>query len=1804
MANDLKDYWTRRMAEQGKAVDGTPLPATQQPAQASQTATSPQADTAPASNNPLYNYWSKRMAEQGKTAEGSPLTSNLNAAPVAEANTTPSDISTIRNWYTGVNTDLTTINNYASSGQYDADLNQEYLTKLRNYNTELDGYIDSASSQGYNKDANTMQNTKNGVDALIKQLEESANSQTRTIDTSIQKTLGSAADYSQQVSDLESQIKELERTNHRGVIRQDTDAVSGELYDVYGNVNDEALHQLREQLQNANANKAAAERSEQRERLRNNPNFEQYSSSITPITENDAAIRALGGKSIDAVSGETVTDQSVKDLLGYATKDEEQLFNYILARQGEDAAAEYLDDLRYDLNARQASEKSQEASQYADEHGVLASGKSVGQNLISGAGWFDTAIQNAYRDITGENRRIDYNTWANQQSQQVQATRQTVAEDLVENHPNFKFDLLGREVNLGDVYQLGMSMLDSGATAALGAATGGGGWTAGLLGASAGSQTTQEAVRNGASDSEALRLGFAAMVAETATEKFSIDGLLEGTGKTWFTNLLKQAGVEASEEAASTVLNTIADDAIRGENSDYNRRIRELEQSGMSHEDASDQAWKELGQQIMFDAIGGAVSGGIMGGMFRGVRSNTDTQTQQNTETTTEQTEQTASTPLAETVNRANQQATEETAQTAPQNSPTEQTSVSETNTPLSETVLNATEAQQNASAPTVSENTENPQGPRPFDMGQVARDVWSQQTQQAQEQNATNATDQAQTEQTEANPAAAEVNTESQNADVTGEAQTESQAWRPDGQGEDVREHSTSERIRERKTVVHDALVEETQADPSYYKVRHNKDTVAAAEAVLFNEDGSEADLNEVASHAETKLSNARNGTGKIKPEDVLISVQAADRLMEHANTLEQSGLTQEAQSERARADRIMSALYAEQAEAGQLSQAARLISKASPATQRQMRQDYLERCLNDWNNKLTKAQGRKIQAQTGENTIQLPTELTEAYVNAETDADLQKAYSDIVSYVGQNTPSTLYQQITALRFLNMLGNPVTQGRNIIGNTFSFANYFVKRRMQSVLESLFTPDDKTFALGIDLNDLRAWMGLTSDPEIAAALENNGRYQDVRSQNRSKFAQDSIDEQTVFGNKALEGYRKLTNKATSGGDIIFLKLNFADAAQAYARAHGFTLETATPEQKAAAVAVATKEAQEATFHDDTAISELATKARVDENGEWANRNRVNKATAKIVNALGDGLQPFRKTPANVAVRGEEFSPLGFINALIKSGVRFHDIMTKGSSEITTSDVINQLSKALTGTGLTIAGAMLRAAGKARTSDDEDKNLNTYEKMNGLQDYAIKINGKWTTADWAAPDSIPFFMGVELYDALNGSGQFNEDDIINVFGALTGTMTEMSMLQGINDTLKGLNSFGGDDNALMKFVTALGTSYLQQLLGNSFLGRIESAATPYRQSTYIDPDSGLSSETQYALGRLSNKIPFWDYQQEDYIDAWGNKVENQNTSNPLTRAVRSIGSPAYISEEKTTELDQALYDLNAELKELGIETNVFPSRAKRSVDNVQLTPKEYERFATEQGQLKHDLVEEFTNSPYWGAMTAEEKANTIRELYSYAEDRATQNIRASRGTIEVGKSDNDKIAVALDNNAEDIAGYLALKDSFSDRKSTGDYAGIDSLLATVNTAKNEDGTYADPEVQQMISDSDFSRYLSAYAGGTSAELVGSVLDNIEAADSLLPDDDSADQGEKIRIVFETLSREGADVQDYKNILDTYKKANVSQAKVNWLVKNFFPDDVETQRELYNVFRDYQLTQGKWKTPFEKQKDATEPENLMP
>ena len=1169
----------------------------------------------------------------------------------------------------------------------------------------------------------------------------------------------------------------------------------------------------------------------------------------------------------------------------------------------------------------------------------------------------------------------------------------------------------------------------------------------------------QEARQAGATEQEQAAYGLTKAGIEMMTEKIA-DGLAGAYGKGTADDIIESvigkmssnntarnalrlgfsALGEGSEELASDLLDPVAK-AIYDKGEALKTKYTDPE------------AWKEAVAQEAYDMLIGSIMG-FGGGT---VSMATGEYARNNAE-----------------LDKASQ-AAQETATS--QNSPTEQTSVSEPSSPLSETVLNATEAQQTASAPTVSENTENPQGPRPFDMGAVARDVWNQQTQQAQEQTATNAVDQAETQQT----------TAQEQTPFTSNTSEE-------GNGPQV-ESGLSENIST-DSARDEQIQQMFEEDPQFYRQKTNADTLKNAKAMLG--ENFDVDPTEAVGKVRAALDNAKNGM-KLKPETVPATKLVADKLAEQARALEAEGKTAEAQAKMQTARGLLADLASELTQAGQLGQAARILRNQGPA----VRAQYITNLLDEFNNSLTKRQSKKIskrQTEAGQKAtgrVEVPQELLNAFRDADTAEAQETALHDIAVYVGENTPSTLYQKWTNLRFTNMLGNFVTQIRNVLGNSTSSLNHMVKRRINGNIENAVKNVDRSFAGRYGTSELASWWNaFKSDPQIENAAMNGGRYDTVRKLNKGAFGQDVESNQTVYGgrdpaSRYLEAKRKATNWATEQGDVIFQRLNFADAAAGYAKAHGFTFETATDAQKADAVEYAIKEAQEATFHNDTALSDLVTGLHIKENSQFA---KAHPLTAKVVNAFGDGLLPFRKTPANILTQAEEFSPLGLINTAVKATQA-----QKGNA--TASDVINSFSKAMTGTGVMGLGMMMRALGKARASDD-DEERSDYAKLNGEQDYAVKVGGHWLTADWVAPDSIPFFMGVKFMDILAERDGFQTDDITQFLGGMTDTFLNMSMLQGLNDTLENLNGFGTDADAMPKLATSLAISYLTQGLGSSLAGRIESAFTENRQDTYTDPDSPLSKDLQYAIGRLGNKILGADFQQADYIDAWGNKQKGQGVDNPLVRAALAMFSPSYVREDTTTDFDRGLMELHDQLEGTDFKGDVLPAHISRStvIGDKRLTPEEYEIYATNVGQMRREMAEAFWNSSLRETLSPEEQGKVITDIYEYCASRGKADILERRGESLSANDDWADDIEFFGDDANRLTKYLATKDAFNDNLNNGDYEAIDALLKTIDSFTDNDGKFANKDTQYYVDNiQGLEKYVLAAKQGVTSDMLTEAKD---------------------------------------------------------------------------------------------------------
>ena len=185
---------------------------------------------------------------------------------------------------------------------------------------------------------------------------------------------------------------------------------------------------------------------------------------------------------------------------------------------------------------------------------------------------------------------------------------------------NEKIHVIGGK-GLGDVYQLGTSIADS----MISAYTQGSVGTFMVFFGSASASGIYEAKERGATDEQAVTLGIMNGLAEAAGEALSVDHLLSLTGvgelKSFFGNVLKQAGIEALEEGTTTFLNNFADQLVMGDKSNFNVLVNYYKtEKKLSEEEAKRKAWADMANDLAYDMLSGAISGGVSAGLQTGIQ--------------------------------------------------------------------------------------------------------------------------------------------------------------------------------------------------------------------------------------------------------------------------------------------------------------------------------------------------------------------------------------------------------------------------------------------------------------------------------------------------------------------------------------------------------------------------------------------------------------------------------------------------------------------------------------------------------------------------------------------------------------------------------------------------------------------------------------------------------------------------------------------------------------------------------------------------------------------------------------------------------------------------------------------------------------------------------------------------------------------------------------------------------------------------------------------------------------------------------
>lgn len=579
--------------------------------------------------------------------------------------------------------------------------------------------------------------------------------------------------------------------------------------------------------------------------------------------------------------------------------------------------------------------------------------------------------------------------------------------------------------------------------------------------------------------------------------------------------------------------------------------------------------------------------------------------------------------------------------------------------------------------------------------------------------------------------------------------------------------------------------------------------------------------------------------------------------------------------------------------------------------------------------------------------------------------DAVLDKIYQNVADQV----PAKWKDKWNAWRYMAMLFNPRTHIRNIVGNVGFQPLRWTKDRVAATIEAGVSKVSggrlgrtKSFAANPALYKA-AWADWSNVRDVLSG----NKYDDIRTEINSR--------RRIFRTAPLEAGRKINSWALEAEDAIFKRITYADALAGYLQSNGVTAEqmrnnTVDTQLLSRARDYAGREALKATYQD---------------------RNKVSDKVVQIARALGpagEAVLPFKRTPANILVRGMEYSPAGLAKTLT------YDLIQVKRGKLTGAEAIDHIASGLTGSGLMALGAYLFAQGIVTSGGGDDEGQDTLNDLTGVQNYALNLPGGGNvTLDWLAPEALPFFMGVELMDSA-GQGGSTAESISTALKSISDPMLELSMLQSLNDVI---DSVSFSENKLGALVSSALVSYFTQPIP-TFGGQIERSAEDVRMTTYTDKNLRLPTDLQYAIGRASARIPGWDYQQMPYIDAWG----REDSSGPLwLRMANNFLNPAYTSNKQVTPVDeeiQRIYDQTG-------DASVVPQRPERYItvdgERIDLSKEKYEQYATKRGQMQFEMLGNIIDNPTYRSMSDTDKAFVIDSVYEYADKTTKSEISSYR-----------------------------------------------------------------------------------------------------------------------------------------------------------------------------------------------------------
>lgn len=1214
---------------------------------------------------------------------------------------------------------------------------------------------------------------------------------------------------------------------------------------------------------------------------------------------------------------------------------------------------------RRELNAQRVQEAQRKAQDEVNDNWMSATWanlKTIPANLISGL----MGTMSTIHDLANRDERysgLDPNSMGNELNVYSGAVRGQTKQNIVGDGDSFARNVAGT------LYQAGMSAADTGARALVGGALGlGAGAGATIAGLNTFSQTMADASARGATPEQALMLAVTTAGIEAATEKVPLDNLIKvskgGGAKSLIMNILRQAGIEATEEELSLIGTTLADAAIMQEKSEYNQTVAEYMAQGMTEEQAREQAnWgliQEAGETALVSGIAGGIGGFGAAKVAAFSQDGLDTTTQQ-----TAQQPQAAQNPQDVNVDAQQEAAVQEAQEAQKPQTPQEQ----------ERAILEATgeELAKNAPKPEPEVKTE---GQNLMEQG-VQKTLGTETAEETAKAESVQQVDTLETSVEGGRPEAKGTVAAEQNFSGKAAYQdllTDENAQRDRSTGvrpvEVPKVDANGNRVTEFAGNVYSAkvtpdstanAVESLIQDGKLgFDTRTNQQSLEnARQAILDN--GPDAIRREIASNAENNVIR----DGDIEKAMVLYAAYANDPKMQD----EASGLI---------ADMSKIANMS-----GRNLQLFSLMQRMTPEGQIMAVRKNVSRYIDDINR--TRKDRNKV-------TYEISQELENQYIYAKTDGEKQEALKAIYEDAASGIKPTLGEAWDAWRNLSMLGNALTHERNM-GSTAAWQPFVeVKRDIGAAIEAVALRkkrDQRTKAiLGFSENDraLLKW---------------------ARADAKTQSTQKLMEGSGRTGNEAaneIQKYRKLLpgplDKLSKGNmdlmgaeDSIFKSHEYSRSLASFLKARGYTAQQLQKGEVPVGVLDqarqhAVQEAKKATFNDQNEFSK-----------QFSNMLGPKANNPAILNIIKKANTPYLRTPANIVHRAYEYSPLSLGKTLITAK---SDI---DSGRMSASDVIDRVSSGLTGTAAMGLGAALSAGiipGVRLIAEPTEE-----EELEGAVPYSIEIGGKYYPAGWLAPVMIPLFIGARLNENL--SGAYGEDGEINGWDVVQAVadscahsldpILDLTTLSSLKRVLEEVGSYGEFSDKAVSLVVGSAMEYLAQGIPVLF-GQLEKAFEPEKKSVYVNTDRSIEKTVKKTIGNATKRIPGIDLYQTPKLDDTGNPVTAEGDT--LNRAIDALFNPITVSEKSIDPVIKEMARLNKtpdiDVKPKNVPKTVsYQDKNGNTHTDVRISEDQYQKWSAAQKKADYRITHELVSGTDFKNLTDLQKAKALELAQEYAAD---------------------------------------------------------------------------------------------------------------------------------------------------------------------------------------------------------------------